>query len=564
MSKDKLTISEIVELMVRSGNTTKKEAEEFVKVFLATIEDALLSGESVKVKGFGTFKSQWNEARRSIDVNTGNEIIIPGFYRVVFQPDADLREVINEPFAHLQTVVLSENAGLDDKSAESDVSGESDEDGLPNQEKADPGLSFFSAQAAEIKEILLDINTLSEKSKQQHSLEPYAQKVTRSSVNQEVSSVGESAEIVGAKNRDVINEHNNEFLDEEAYGFDDESEDYSETEMHDGDSAFDDVEEFDIVREVAVLYADQQLLSTEQTTPADGKTASATSEDNNRLVADSIEKETPEISPSFEDDDEVIEPETEQQRVEVQPVASDADTVVAGEEKACGDDMSIEEPVSQSIDEKPMMPYPDEAASQEAVEEKSKLSVYLIAASLLLITGFAAYFLSPYFMQMRKEKKNQKRLEYIADSLATAKKVQQIKDSISGLQFVKPDTVELPDSLVEPEINLQVSPAIAPERPSAEEKTNENIYSQPRKYSEILATEKIAVGSQLTKLARRYYGHSYFWVYIYEANKDKISNPNNVPLGIEVKIPKVDARLVDPNNKESLNYALKLQSQYLK
>ena len=74
----------------------------------------------------------------------------------------------------------------------------------------------------------------------------------------------------------------------------------------------------------------------------------------------------------------------------------------------------------------------------------------------------------------------------------------------------------------------------------------------------------MVAGSQLTKFARQYYGHPHFWVYIYEANRDVIKDPNNVPLGISVKIPKLDARLVDPKRKESLNFALKLQAEYLK
>ncbi len=85
-----------------------------------------------------------------------------------------------------------------------------------------------------------------------------------------------------------------------------------------------------------------------------------------------------------------------------------------------------------------------------------------------------------------------------------------------------------------------------------------------RSFTQTIATEKMVSGSQLTKFAKKYYGNPHFWVYIYEANKNKISNPDNVPTGIELKIPKVDKRLVDVDNLESIEFAKQLQRQYLK
>ncbi|MBP8904045.1 MAG: HU family DNA-binding protein, partial [Paludibacteraceae bacterium] len=64
MSNTKLSAGEIVELMIKDRMISKKSAEEFVKVFFSVIEDALIDGETVKIKGLGTFKSQWNEARK--------------------------------------------------------------------------------------------------------------------------------------------------------------------------------------------------------------------------------------------------------------------------------------------------------------------------------------------------------------------------------------------------------------------------------------------------------------------------------------------------------------------
>jgi len=71
-------------------------------------------------------------------------------------------------------------------------------------------------------------------------------------------------------------------------------------------------------------------------------------------------------------------------------------------------------------------------------------------------------------------------------------------------------------------------------------------------------------GSMLSTFAKQHLGHPYFWVYIYEANSDIIKDPNNVPLGADIKIPKMDPRLIDTNNPECLDYALRLSEKYLK
>ena len=55
----------------------------------------------------------------------------------------------------------------------------------------------------------------------------------------------------------------------------------------------------------------------------------------------------------------------------------------------------------------------------------------------------------------------------------------------------------------------------------------------------------------LRKFAIKYYGNSIFWVYIYEANKGKIANPDNVPLGAVLRIPKLDKNLLDLSNPET-------------
>ena len=106
MIKEKISSQEIIDMIASKASVSKRAAEEFLKVMIASVEEGLLAGEIVKIKNFGTFKPQWNEPRKSVNVQTGDEIKIAGYYKVVFVPDTALKEQVNEPFAHLEPVEL--------------------------------------------------------------------------------------------------------------------------------------------------------------------------------------------------------------------------------------------------------------------------------------------------------------------------------------------------------------------------------------------------------------------------------------------------------------------------
>ena len=111
---EKITLQELVELFARKCQWNEADAELFVKEFLALIEEALARDKYVKVKGLGTFKLINIEARKSVDVNTGEAIEIKGHTRVSFIPEAGLRDLINRPFAHFQSVLLKDEVHFAD------------------------------------------------------------------------------------------------------------------------------------------------------------------------------------------------------------------------------------------------------------------------------------------------------------------------------------------------------------------------------------------------------------------------------------------------------------------
>ena len=128
---ERLTIQDLTDLLAAKHSMTKKDAEAFVKEFFLLIEQALESENTVKIKGLGTFKLIDVDSRESVNVNTGERFQIKGHTKVSFSPDANLRDTINKPFAHFETVVLNENTVLEDTPIEETEEEESGEEVIP-------------------------------------------------------------------------------------------------------------------------------------------------------------------------------------------------------------------------------------------------------------------------------------------------------------------------------------------------------------------------------------------------------------------------------------------------
>lgn len=126
---ERLTIQDLTDLLAAKHSMAKKDAEAFVKEFFLLIEQALESEKTVKIKGLGTFKLIDVDNRESVHVHTGERFQIKGHTKVSFSPDTSLRDAINKPFAHFETVALNENTVLEDTLME-----DSDEDEAVDEE----------------------------------------------------------------------------------------------------------------------------------------------------------------------------------------------------------------------------------------------------------------------------------------------------------------------------------------------------------------------------------------------------------------------------------------------
>lgn len=131
MENKKQSIQELVEIIAAQTHFTKKFSEEFLREFSVVVQEYLEKDGFVKVKGLGTFKLVWNEERKSVNVTTGEPIIISGHNKVTFIPDSSLKEDVNKPYSHLETITLEPDTTTnDDNTVVSEVKSANEEQAM--------------------------------------------------------------------------------------------------------------------------------------------------------------------------------------------------------------------------------------------------------------------------------------------------------------------------------------------------------------------------------------------------------------------------------------------------
>lgn len=113
----KISLLELAGVLSKKYGLNKKEATEFVSKMFDIIQQSLEEDKVVKIKGLGTFKIIDVDARESVNVNTGERVLIEGHNKITFAPDPLMKELVNKPFSQFETVVLNEGVDFDDPAA---------------------------------------------------------------------------------------------------------------------------------------------------------------------------------------------------------------------------------------------------------------------------------------------------------------------------------------------------------------------------------------------------------------------------------------------------------------
>jgi len=512
MIKEKISSQEIIDLIALKASVSKRAAEEFLKVMIASIEEALLAGEVVKIKNFGTFKLQWNEPRKSVNVQTREEIVIGGYYKVVFVPDSTLREQVNEPFAHLEPVELDATNKKNELIEEADI-------------VSDP-LRMFNEQAFEIKNLISEIQALSTNSK------------TKS-----LESKDEETTVIDDEKKD------------ELYIIDDEKKDelhIIDVEKKDeilvtGDEKKDELNliEDERLPEVPVI---EYEIQDKVTIPEDQKT----NEDKILKVENLVE---------ISQEDKILSETQKEDHFKLQELESTKPENKEVFSKLSVDNKDEVNQIPPSNEENslasdlPVTPY----LSNITPTGKSKIWMYILislAGIIVFGTGICMFYPPATEFSRNTLSNGQHTATEISGNISVSEMINTVSGwftpaekpvQIKRLVVIPKDTTDL-DTLSQrkPIDSLQV------------------LFDNPRVYKDYIASERIKVGSRLTIMSKRYYGHKDFWVYIYEANKDRISNPDDIAIGTLIRIPKLDSRLIDITNPRCLQKTKELHDIYIK
>ena len=125
----KISTQDLASVLVERWHIGKKEASQFVNELFFLIQKSLDEDKIVKVKGLGTFKIIDVDDRESVDVNTGDRVLIEGHGKITFTPDVLMKELVNKPFSQFETVVLKD--GVDFNEAENTV--QTEEPAIPDE-----------------------------------------------------------------------------------------------------------------------------------------------------------------------------------------------------------------------------------------------------------------------------------------------------------------------------------------------------------------------------------------------------------------------------------------------
>lgn len=138
------SMSILARILAEKNNMTISEAETFIKQMFEVANSVMQADKQLKIRWLGTFKVMSVKDRESVDVNTGERIVIGGRDKITFTPDNILKEIVNKPFAQFETVVVNDGVDfseIDRKfafEAKEEVSAPSDEQQIAEESETSP------------------------------------------------------------------------------------------------------------------------------------------------------------------------------------------------------------------------------------------------------------------------------------------------------------------------------------------------------------------------------------------------------------------------------------------
>lgn len=580
---NRLTIQDLADMLAERTGKDRKNAELFLKEFITLITKGVYTDKIVKVKGLGTFKIILVERRESIHVNTGERFIIPEHYKFSFLPDKELKDLVNKPFSFFETTELNEDVEFSDldesvqDSREADPEDESIEEVLPDQEAVGghgieepieiqgpigrPGSIVIGKKPAQPVDRLAPPEELVGE-----IYRPGRPETTAPTVQPEVFSKETQAQETSTPLREPISAS----LQTEFTSIKDEKTEESSPLMHSA------TQTQSVQSESFTLCEDRMAEADRRESPIEPE------EDSKPEPFESVSSAS--VGPT---EHETVRPE------ELNPLQSKrvsasfySESLSDTKEAKASEEMIEPEETIESEDENP---YSDDyeftgeprRSSREGASFKKSVVLFFIVA-ILLIAGAYAYLNKDLVSGLiRGVTVPPIDTTEVSDAYLDSEEdaEEEIRDIAEAHSIELPAPYTETDSLSVAAGLSNADPVIAPASESVEptgtpvpstessvqpSATASATAAKPSVSSgKPLAAVTIEPGSRLTLISLKYYGNKIFWVYLYEHNKSRIHDPNNVPIGTKIEVPAPELYGIDAHSRESIRRASVKQTEIL-
>lgn len=540
---NRLTIQDLADMLAEHTGKDRKNAELFLKEFISLITKGVYTDKIVKVKGLGTFKIILVERRESIHVNTGERFIIPEHYKFSFLPDKELKDLVNKPFSFFETTELNEDVDFSDLEEDS-------KDGDPEDES--------------IEEILPDKKT---------------------AVKEGITGPIEIQGPIGLSGKVEITKQNFQSRDpltppEQPVG------EISQPKQPDRQE-----QPFQCDGQSPSKESETRLLVETVFSPVDADAETSSFRMRTPIQESSVQKKH-----SILQEEKVFSSDTSEESLPQsrgnEIISSDVsdpfapDSPLDSEERRKPLDLEDENPYEEApYDEG--LDFSDEhrRPSKEGASFKKSVILFFTGA-ILLLAGIYTYmnkdFVSGLLHGVYVPSIDTTDVSeiYAEAEGVTEEEIRQLTESHSlelPSEYVETDSlgaesdlIETTDTVVVPVSEksrpqpLSSSPTPDVAAPVTQSNTPQAV-PEPRTASsgQPLAVVKIEPGSRLTLISLKYYGNKIFWVYLYEHNKSRIQDPNNVPVGTEIEVPAPELYGIDARSREAIQRASVKQTEII-
>ena len=315
----KVTTQDLASVLVERWHIGKKEASQFVNELFFLIQKSLDDDKIVKVKGLGTFKIIDVDDRESVNVNTGDRVLIEGHGKITFTPDPLMKELVNKPFSQFETVVLNDGVDFNEAVAnqpEESTMGEVDE--IEDSSSSAPLVEFVDEPQPDIiEEPVKHVEPVVQETPEEPETPQKSEEIVETKASEDLES-SESSETPDASessdNTDVMESSEDTDASDDSNASDD-SDVPDEPEVLEEESAFKKYWKWIAIAvlTLAVGILIGYLMGNRSNTPQAPETPTVETVDSMAVKALPVDSDSTEVASSEEDEETLEDEDTEEE-----------------------------------------------------------------------------------------------------------------------------------------------------------------------------------------------------------------------------------------------------------